>query len=685
MPSLLRLISGSALDRRLLLILAGLFVVTTSLGADWPEVTEEEKALKASTIDPDATAEYLNVEETVNDTDPSWGRKSYYCRVKVYDARAIESFMPIDIPYQTHERVRSIQARIIRPDGTEVTLNKKDIYDRETLRKGSERVRTKSFALPGVEPGCIIDYRVEIRTVNIFNAAMLFTPTQDYPIRRYSLKHVPFPALNVNYRWYQIPGKPKITRSYFLLEMKDLKAKSPDLYQPPPMVLYPWVSAAYTTKKHWEKDGPDEYWSDVGGWVNDLEKDYIDGGQKAVKEKARTLTEGAANDAEKLARLYDFCTRGIPDPSDPHAGYTLDEMADLEDNDSPAETLKHNYAFPVDRVFLFASLARAAGFKARLTWATNLENAVFDERVEFGIAVEDMLVAVDMGQENWVYYDLIRKNLPPAHLSWQNNGVTAFMIWDKWWRWSKTQSTPAHMNRSERKADLALDEAGRLTGRVEIRFFGDPCTEMKNSLHYLTEKERADFFRNELKQRMPQAEIAGFSLENIATNLEPLIVAYEVDVPDYATFANNRLLINPSFFECGETPIFTRKERDTDIRFPYQWKIQDNVNITLPDTSWKWDGNTRPQGVLDTPRIAHVLGVNQKGRLLSYQRKEVQNLGVFPRAKYGDLKQVLEEINAQDQSPVGFIKKVETEEAPQVAAEAEAAPASEPAAVPAGQ
>jgi hypothetical protein len=35
--------------------------------------------------------------------------------VKVYDARAIESFMPIDIPYQTHERVRSIQARIIRP------------------------------------------------------------------------------------------------------------------------------------------------------------------------------------------------------------------------------------------------------------------------------------------------------------------------------------------------------------------------------------------------------------------------------------------------------------------------------------------------------------------------------------------------------------------------------------------
>jgi hypothetical protein len=109
------------------------------------------------------------------------------------------------------------------------------------------------------------------------------------------------------------------------------------------------------------------------------------------------------------------------------------------------------------------------------------------------------------------------------------------------------------------------------------------------------------------------------------------------------------------------------------------------VNITLPDTSWKGDGNTRPQGVLDTPRIAHVLGLNQKGKLLSYQRKEVQNLGVFPRAKYGDLKQVLEEINAQDQSPVGFIKKVETEEAQQVAAEAEAAPASEPAAVPAGQ
>jgi hypothetical protein len=62
------------------------------------------------------------------------------------------------------------------------------------------------------------------------------------------------------------------------------------------------------------------------------------------------------------------------------------------------------------------------------------------------------------------------------------------------------------MNRSERKADLALDEAGRLTGRVEIRFSADPCTEMKNSLHYLTEKERADFFRNELKQRMQQAE-----------------------------------------------------------------------------------------------------------------------------------------------------------------------------------
>src|SRR5262245_8544876 len=129
-----------------------------ALAQAWKPVEPAHLALKAPVVEKDADAEALLWEVYVNDASENT-EYIHLLRVKIFTERGKESQSKIDIPYFNRTSIKDIAGRTIKADGSIVELKKDAVFDREIVKFGGVKLKAKSFAMPGVEPGAIIEYR----------------------------------------------------------------------------------------------------------------------------------------------------------------------------------------------------------------------------------------------------------------------------------------------------------------------------------------------------------------------------------------------------------------------------------------------------------------------------------------------------------------------------------------------
>src|SRR5262249_35987467 len=142
----------------------------------WKPIDPAHVALRAPVVEKDADAEALFWEVYFRDEfDGSTAHKvfSNYVRIKIFSQRGVENHGKVDIVYSTRGNVRDIAARTIKPDGSIVEMKKDAVFDREIVRLSGLKVKAKSFALPAVEPGAIVEYRwIEQRPFTSFHTRL---------------------------------------------------------------------------------------------------------------------------------------------------------------------------------------------------------------------------------------------------------------------------------------------------------------------------------------------------------------------------------------------------------------------------------------------------------------------------------------------------------------------------------
>jgi Domain of Unknown Function with PDB structure (DUF3857) len=150
------------LARYLLLLLA--IASPVLLRAQFQKPTDEELKMTGDPKAPGAAAVYLYLEESTDDPRQFHG---FYARIKVLQDAGKE-LATISIPYESDdEKVVDFQGRTIHSDGTVIPLRGKpqdQLGPVTTTRKGVKRqINRKVFTLPGVEVGCILEYRYTLR------------------------------------------------------------------------------------------------------------------------------------------------------------------------------------------------------------------------------------------------------------------------------------------------------------------------------------------------------------------------------------------------------------------------------------------------------------------------------------------------------------------------------------------
>ena len=88
----------------------------------WKPVTQAEIDMKTPVVEPDADAEAIFWDVTLDDKKDTKLIYRHYVRVKIFTERGRERFAKMDIPFVKGRKVEGVAARVIKPDGTIVVL-----------------------------------------------------------------------------------------------------------------------------------------------------------------------------------------------------------------------------------------------------------------------------------------------------------------------------------------------------------------------------------------------------------------------------------------------------------------------------------------------------------------------------------------------------------------------------------
>ena len=201
-------------------------------GDDWKPIDPAHLAMKAPVVESDADAEGIFWEVRMDDNENGDLIFNHYLRVKVFTERGRESQSKIDLLYGklygSEIKISDIAARTIKPDGSIVELKKEDIFDRTVVKTTGLKYKAKSFAMPGVEPGCIIEYRWRETRVHTDAQNVRLNFQRDIPVQRVQYLVKPYAYEDFSFNSLMMHGTPtKWTRDksgFYMTSMTNVPA-----------------------------------------------------------------------------------------------------------------------------------------------------------------------------------------------------------------------------------------------------------------------------------------------------------------------------------------------------------------------------------------------------------------------------------------------------------------------------
>jgi uncharacterized protein DUF3857/transglutaminase superfamily protein len=615
----------------------------------WKPLNPSDLRPSAPVVEKDADAEALFWEVVIDDSPFSDMSLKHYVRIKVFNERGRDAQSKIELPYYGRQQIKDVAARVVKPDGTIVEVKKEDVFDRTVVKVSGIKVKVKSFALPSVEPGSIIEYRWrEVRPGSYDGLHLDFQ--RDIPVRSvtYYLKSV----WNTRYRAINMGDvrfeKDAEMEGFWRLSKTNLPAFREEPRMPPEAAVRSWVFVYYSADT---KSDSEKYWYDTGRSFYESFKDAFKPNDE-VKAAAASVVGDAKTDGEKLQRLYDFCRTKIKNVNDDASGLTPDGRSKLKDNKSPADTLKRAQGTGSDINFLFAALARAAGFDARIAFSGNNDNFFFDRSYMHYTFLGSSLIAIRV-DEVWQFFSPAGMYTPYGMKPWSVEASDVLITDPKEPVWVRSIAAGPGRSVERRTAKLKLSEDGTLEGDVRIEYTGHLAVEKKEYNDEDSPAEREKAVVEAWKTQMG-AEVTDLRIENVTDPVKPFVYAFHVRVSAYATRTGKRLFLQPAFFQKGLSPLFPTTTRRHEVYFHHPWSEDDRVEIALPE-GFTFDNAEAPASFSagDLSQYAPSAGVSKDGRTLVYTRKFYFGKGGdellrFPVGSYANLKGYFDEVSKHD-------------------------------------
>lgn len=638
----------------LISILLG-FGRTVSAGDDivWRPVTPEEIQQKAPRVEPGADAEALFWEVCLDDKKLEKVIYEHYVRVKIFTERGREKYSKFDIPFAKGKKIENLAARVIRSDGSIVVLNPSDIFEREILTAGKIKVKAMSFALPSIEPGVIVEYQYKETYKGVWGNGLRLPFQRDVPVQNLTYKIRPQQGYGLNFKYFNMPDPRFVAdpseKGFYTATVLNVPAYKVEPFMPPEDEVRPWIYLTYASSLI-------DPWPFLSRRYSPWLSRYASP-TDIIRKKSAELTANAPTDDAKLRSIYDFVQKKIRNIS--FEGTLTDEERDDLDHDHAEDTLKKGLGNSVYVELLFAALAKAAGFEVNLVFAGDRSSTFFHpDKYPSPSFVSLSGVAINVNSE-WKFFHASVPYLPYGYLPWNKEGVNSMLVAEKGFRWEMTPRSGQAKSLAKRSAKLQISEDGTLDGTVRLEYYGHQAISRRAENYRLSQAQREENLRDQLKTRISTAEVSEIGIENFDDTSKPLVFSYKVRIPHYAQKTGKRLFVQPGFFEYGVKPVFSASTRTHNIYFSYAWSEQDSVDIQFPK-DFETDNPDQPAPIADPGKIGSLkvqMGYDKATRVLKYRRDFYFGDGIsslFGVKTYAGLKNIFDAFQKADSHIVTF-------------------------------
>jgi hypothetical protein len=615
---------------------------------DWLPVSPEELSMTGDPKAPGAPAIYLYRQVDRND---AMSQESTYVRVKILTEEG-RKYADVELPYiKGSEVIRSIEARTIRPDGSIANWDG-TTYEKPIVAARGVKYLAKTFTLPAVEPGSIVEYRYRHAYPQgwVFDSHWILSQDLFTRHAKFSLD----PSQYYGLRWSWPRGLPDGTaaptkeRGLIRLETHDVPAFVTEEYMPPANELKYRVDFIYIGDGNDEKDAT-AYWKRFGRKAYQDVNDFTSR-RKAMEEAVAQTVKPDEGQEEKLRKLY-ARTQQLRNLSfEPQESEQEREREKLDDIHNVEDVWKRGYGDATQITWLFLALVRAAGMQADPELVAPRDEYFFDPRMLNSTQLRSNFVVVKLdGRE--LALDPGTPFNPFGLLPWSATAIRGLRLDKSGGSWADTPMPLPANARIERKADLKLTPANSLEGRVTVTYTGLEAAWRRMEESREDETERRRFLEDALKYAVPTGiDVALTNQPDWTSSDAPLVAEYDVRVPGYATAAGRRRLLPVGLFGSEEKRMFLRASRVQPLYFSFPFEHTDEVTIEVPPG--QHIDSVPKAGNVDLKVLKYETSANGEGSRLQLRRNLRVNLSLVDVRFYGQVRDFFQQVRTGDAQQV---------------------------------
>ena len=615
-------------------------------GEDWLPINPEELKMTSEPKAPGAMAIYLYRQVDRDDVEST---EFIYVRTKIFTEQG-RKYADIEIPFfKGFGEIKKIQARTIHPDGRIIDFDGK-VYEKTVVKAKGFKFLAKTFTMPDVQPGSIIEYRYSRRNPewSFYGSRWILSEELFTRHAKFSLRQGRFFGLRWDWPRGLPPGTnpPVEDRGIIRLETYDVPAFQIEDYMPPQEEMKYRVDFTYTNDL--EKD-PEKFWQVQSKRYYHAIEPYFEK-HKAMERALSEIVAPSDTAEQKLRKIYARSQKIRNISYEREKTKQETERERLRNTKSVEDVWKLGYGDSWSITWLFMALARAAGFEATPVIVASRDRIFFDPKLmdPNGLSAAVVAVKVD-GKE--MYFNPGIECAPFGILPWSQTGSPGLRLTKDGGSWITTPETESSVSGINRQGTFQLDDSGNLEGDVTVTYKGLSALWRRNEEDDADDPARKKFLEDELKSFVPvsmEAELT--STPNWNASDTTLIAQFHVKIPGWASNAGHRTLVPAEIFGAGEKHVFESTIRVHPIYFSYAYVDSDDIIVKLPP-GWQISNLPRPQGN-NLKALEYSIDAEKKESALHVSRKLAVNAEMVDVKYYSAVRKFFDDVRTGDDQQV---------------------------------
>jgi transglutaminase-like putative cysteine protease len=599
-----------------LLVFVGALLGMRAVSADdWQPISGDELKMTSLPEAPGAPAVIL-YRQVDRDDNAKTGNEQDYVRIKILTEEG-RKYADVEIPYFRGDgSVIAIRARTVRPDGSIVNFTGK-AFDKTIVKARDLKYVAKTFTLPDVQVGSIIEYRYayDMTENYVYNSHWILSHELFTRRAKFSLK----PNRDFALRWSWPVGLPDGTSppkeepaSHILrMEAQNIPAFQIEDFMPPENELKFRVDFEYS-ETNVEPD-PAKFWKQRGKKLNGQVESFV-GKPKSLQQEVAHIVAPSDSPEVKAQKLYARVQQLRNTSFEVEKTDQEQKRARAKEGGNAEQLLKLGYGNGGDITWTYLALVRAAGIEAYPVWVSSRSEYFFNPQLMSANQLNSNVVLLKLNGKE-VFCDPGTAFVPFGLLPWNETAVAGLKLDKDGGSFIKTALPESALSKIDRKAEMKMLDDGSLAGKVTVTFSGLEAMSRRMEVRNEDEAERKKFLEDQLREYIPVGVDVDLTNKPEWTNASlPLVANYDLKVPGWASAAGHRALVPVGLFSATEKQLFEHAGRVHPVYFHYPFEKEDNVSIDLP-LGWKVSSVPKELNQ-DAKAVAYILKVeDDKGTL----------------------------------------------------------------------